>query len=551
MPKRARHSRPRSDLLASSGRPPTRSLRLAAAQLRLHTGDAEAAIEIADAVLADAEEGADRPATIAALNTLGAARMVCEDTDDGIVDLERGLVLAEAAGAHLQVAMLLANLGGGCATALRLDVAERALSRGIALCRDRDLDAPRLHQTASLAVVRTLQGRWDDAVALATEVVESPGATTIARVKAHATLGRVRARRGGGDPWPSFEAAHRLAGDAAATVAALAVLRAEAAWLEGRLDAVAREAARAASMRPAMAAELGVWRRLGGVDPPDGLDPAATHPCALEAVGEWRRAAEAWQALGCPFETARALSAGDEPAQRDALVLCERLGARSLADRIRRALRSAGARAVSRGPRAATLDQVAGLTQVEATVLTLLASGLRNKEIALRLSRSPRTIDHHLENVYAKLNVINAPQRRRLTTLALAALGRSREGELAAIKENSFVAAVRRPLGLPGMVRTARKHLRSCDTEVEPFSGQVGDGDRHLPPHARIGPVASCDLVGPCAVRQNDPGLAGRTVKGRKTQDPMTVKIGCALRVQRRRQTDGEDHGCQPERSHR
>jgi DNA-binding NarL/FixJ family response regulator len=38
-------------------------------------------------------------------------------------------------------------------------------------------------------------------------------------------------------------------------------------------------------------------------------------------------------------------------------------------------------------------------------VLALLARGLRNKEIAQRLSRSARTIDHHLQAIFAKLGV--------------------------------------------------------------------------------------------------------------------------------------------------
>ena len=38
-------------------------------------------------------------------------------------------------------------------------------------------------------------------------------------------------------------------------------------------------------------------------------------------------------------------------------------------------------------------------------MLTLVAAGLRNKEIAIRLSRSPRTIDHHLESIFGKLDV--------------------------------------------------------------------------------------------------------------------------------------------------
>jgi ATP/maltotriose-dependent transcriptional regulator MalT len=37
--------------------------------------------------------------------------------------------------------------------------------------------------------------------------------------------------------------------------------------------------------------------------------------------------------------------------------------------------------------------------------LPLLASGLRNKEIAHRVTRSLHTIDDHLESIFAKLGV--------------------------------------------------------------------------------------------------------------------------------------------------
>ena len=41
----------------------------------------------------------------------------------------------------------------------------------------------------------------------------------------------------------------------------------------------------------------------------------------------------------------------------------------------------------------------------ELEVLRLLCDGLRNAEIAARLSRSVRTVDHHLAAVFAKLGV--------------------------------------------------------------------------------------------------------------------------------------------------
>jgi DNA-binding CsgD family transcriptional regulator len=129
----------------------------------------------------------------------------------------------------------------------------------------------------------------------------------------------------------------------------------------------------------------------------------AADPYRWQIAGDWRRAAEAWRAMGCPYEEARALGEGDEPARRTALELLDRLGGRPLAERIRRALREAGARAVPRGMNEPTRRHIAGLTRREAEVLALLARGLTNAKIATALSRSPRTVEHHVEAILEKL----------------------------------------------------------------------------------------------------------------------------------------------------
>jgi HD-GYP domain-containing protein (c-di-GMP phosphodiesterase class II) len=61
----------------------------------------------------------------------------------------------------------------------------------------------------------------------------------------------------------------------------------------------------------------------------------------------------------------------------------------------------------------------AGLTDREAEVLALLASGLMTKQIGQRLGISPKTVDQHIQNVYAKVGV---------STRAAATLFASRHG---------------------------------------------------------------------------------------------------------------------------
>jgi DNA-binding CsgD family transcriptional regulator len=99
------------------------------------------------------------------------------------------------------------------------------------------------------------------------------------------------------------------------------------------------------------------------------------------------------------------LADGDEAAQREALAVLDRLGAVPLAERVRRGMRSAGVRSVPRGALAATRGNAAGLTARELQVLELVAAGCRNADIAARLSRSARTVEHHLESILAKLGV--------------------------------------------------------------------------------------------------------------------------------------------------
>ena len=126
-------------------------------------------------------------------------------------------------------------------------------------------------------------------------------------------------------------------------------------------------------------------------------------PYALQISGDWRAAAEAWRETGCPYEEATALADGDEHAKRAALEIFERLGAGPAAEKLRQVLRATGVRGIPRGPRPSTKENAAGLTNRQMEVLALMADGLANAEIAARLFISPKTVDHHVSAILAKL----------------------------------------------------------------------------------------------------------------------------------------------------
>lgn len=89
---------------------------------------------------------------------------------------------------------------------------------------------------------------------------------------------------------------------------------------------------------------------------------------------------------------------------RDALVGFERCGAAAWAARAGGELRAAGEAVEAPGP-SGSAAPLAALTPQQQRIARCVAEGATNREVALRLSVSTRTVDHHLRNVFAALGV--------------------------------------------------------------------------------------------------------------------------------------------------
>ncbi len=265
------------------------------------------------------------------------------------------------------------------------------------------------------ALVALHRGDWARAAAAADDVLTRPGLSPAHRAGALLTVALIRARRGDQAVAPLLDEARTYAEPADLfRLGPLWAARAETAWLRGD-DAAARAtaqtalAAAPAGADPWLVGHLHRWLHLSGGPP--ASTPVVEHetPYQLEISGDWRAAAEAWTALGCPYDTAVAQLGGDLPAVETALATFRRLGARAAARRARHRLTQIRGR--TQHPRLAdTRADPHQLTRRQRDVLDQLTAGHSNEDIATNLGISPKTVNSHITAIFTKLGVHNRTQ---------------------------------------------------------------------------------------------------------------------------------------------
>ncbi|WP_420641881.1 ATP-binding protein [Candidatus Leptofilum sp.] len=379
------------------------------AMRHLFQGEAETAVTFAEKGHQMAVELENIEGILQAYQVVGLCTMPL-DHAQGLYHLQQCLELALANNHFRMAGTIYSNLIMHQLDTLQTSKVEQWVQTAKPYLVEHDLDFNLNMTRAWEAMLRFYQGRWAECETLSAEVLQASPAP-IARIPALVAQGRLCARRGEAKKVnellaESYTLSKKL--DNQQRIGVYYCAAVEAAWLAGDKATVhellvAFYETAVKNKLPGFAAEMAYWQwRIG-----ESVETFSwmVEPFVLEIDGDWQTAAAAWEALGCPYEQARALASGDVEAQKAALLIFERLGAKPMIERVQQQLKTAGVQAIPRGPRATTQENPFQLTNRQLEILTLLTESLTNAEIAARLHISPKTVDHHVSAVLGKLQV--------------------------------------------------------------------------------------------------------------------------------------------------
>jgi DNA-binding CsgD family transcriptional regulator/tetratricopeptide (TPR) repeat protein len=331
---------------------------------------------------------------------------------DAVTPLVEAHLAADRAGDAEEATRALGNLAYTMLVWGRPAVALEYAQRASDYARGHEVHHLAAYNATSVAWLRLRAGAWGDAETAARALIAK--GDTIPELLARTVLTELAVRRGDDDVRERLaelrrdaertDEVHRMvpAVELAVEHALLADEPVPEDWLR---ELVARAPVGTDEMH------LRAWAAVAGVS----AEPSsvATPPYAAMQRAAWREAADAFGEIGWTYDRALMLSLLDAPdALAESLAVARELGAQPLADRVTRRLRGLGLR-IPRGPRRTTRENPANLTGRQLEVLSLLADGRTNAEIADELVVSLRTAEHHVAAVLRKLGARDRRQAAR------------------------------------------------------------------------------------------------------------------------------------------
>ncbi len=374
----------------------------------LATHDPSAALDFAQKAMLLADR-LDQPAfACTALQIRAALRTAAGE--DGFEDYTRARELAVRTQDASLIGSVFANAHESAVRSHRFGLAQRHLEEGLEFTQDHEIDTFTSCLYGWHAAALAKLGCYEEALSILCDVLARRHVSPANRLYTMPTLAVLRGRRGEAGATAALEEASALvAGNGEPPLLlTVALTRAELAWLDGRPGEAVDAVRQALPQLPAVDGwDRGLaltWARRLGLSHPEDVEVAG--PYALHLAGQYRAAAGAWLAIGCPYDAALALyDQGEEAALREAAQILDRLGAPATLHVVRARMRELGITQVPRGMRAETRADAFGLTRREREVLNLLCTGRTNAEIATALVLSQKTIDHHVSAVLAKMGV--------------------------------------------------------------------------------------------------------------------------------------------------
>ncbi|WP_304488712.1 AAA family ATPase [Dyadobacter sp. CY261] len=380
-------------------------------QLKMLSDEVDDCLFWGENAIAMAQELHNEEILCHALNNVGTVLLGKKDTSlRGSELLNNSLEIALKNAYPEHVARAYTNLGSTQVISRDYDTARVWLDKGIAYCRERELDSWVKYMLSFKARLALETGEWDEAHRIATGLLENEHQTPVVKISALTALATVKMRRreaGAPALLADMKATAFLMQEAQRIIPVLTAFL-EYEWITGENLIEQETLANAIRLieqtdNSFHSSEFRFWlkkarnQHLNLPQVFSGFDVTTT-----AAISE---AALFWEQAGCAYQQAQMLFEGTEKQKKQALILVQDLSAVAVYEKMKQQMQAEGIQQIPRGMQQATRRNPAQLTNRELDILQMLARNLQYKEIADSLFISVKTVGHHISSIFLKLGV--------------------------------------------------------------------------------------------------------------------------------------------------